>query len=157
VWRFWGSILVAIIGGIALYLARPVPVETRAIQRDTTQPVNPTSKNHDSLQITHPGSAAEVGLNEVVQGWSPLPDLNHYILITNQSDRIRKVAIGPFRPAADGSFAVTTKFGESKLGIAEQFIITVVATTARLNEGADASTLPAGAVESATIMVHRKH
>lgn len=103
--------------------------------------------------INSPQNSTDVVLTEIIRGWTPFPELNHYIVVTpeNGVDYVQDSDVNVSRA---GTWTGTATFGSRTVGVGERYLIRGLATESELTPG-QLREVPHDAVYSEPVMVRR--
>jgi len=110
------GVIAVILGGIAVF---PLLRDIRASLRDERQA---------RLRITSIENGEVVGLGQKIQGNTPFPEMNHYILVTTVSTKQTRIERA-YVNRSDGTFSGNAQFGEVETGLDDEYEVRVFATT----------------------------
>jgi hypothetical protein len=110
-----------------------------------------------NLRITEPTDGADVSISEFVSGTTPYADKRHYVVIIPESTpTVRWVQDGVVKVNSSGIWIGSAQFGESSLGLNENFIIRCLVTSNFVAAGRlNLQALPDDAVWSPSVKVTR--
>jgi hypothetical protein len=108
------------------------------------------------IVIVTPADGSDGGPDGVVSGKTPVPQLNHYVVVTPTRSGPDFVQDQPASVDQAGKFTARARYGGGQVGVGEQFTVRIVATRSTL-PAAPLTKVPTDAVFSNTVTVTRKY